>query len=363
MDRIISRRDFLKIAGLGLGAMAFKPLKPIEALNKASIEIGQEKSFETARAIYTPFFERHTDRDSDQRIINVKPDCLFIEYRDKTDPLLNSSPLSIINRESQVPGIPPIATGKFLSEELLRELDKIGASVAIEGIDLPSKLEQQADIIKMTADRTSSYATLMSLSVAIERLIRTKKLSKSDYTRVSASTLALLWTKSDELSYIELINSFRTTEETIEARNAKDIAVRLHGAVTLVHPEDVIIFMRNIFMSLKLITISEQKLDNENKKIKIPFRIGGAHGAASDMVKMGKDITIGLLSIYSNNILKHVIEYNTSIDKTFEERIEDFCKTIVIPVREARMTNTGTRYLTDEKLKDYLLQRFSDQGI
>lgn len=364
MTEPLSRRDFLKVASAGALGLAFS--KPIEVIDKVNIAVEQEKSFETDKAIYIPFFENHTIGVKTERIINTKPDDLFIEFAQKSDNLLNRPPFKILSSSSGIinngiftEGV-IITTGKFLSDELLLGLDKIGSSVAVEGLDTPPKLEKQTAITNIITDLGSPSGAFITLGVAIKNLIKSKEFSKGDYTRIYASILASFWAGSDDLSVSNLVDNFNTLEDTVEIKNAQNVANRLHAVITFTHPEDVVIFMRNIFMSLKLITLSEQEIENDDEKIKIAFRIGAAHGAVSDMVKIGKDITIRFLDIYSNNILKQVIDYNTSIDKTFEERIDDFCKTIVIPVHEARMSNTGTRYLIDEKLKNYLLQRFSD---
>ncbi|KKU09771.1 MAG: hypothetical protein UX13_C0031G0010 [Candidatus Woesebacteria bacterium GW2011_GWB1_45_5] len=50
MSDQLSRRDFLKLAGAGALGLAFR--KPIQELDKANIEVEQEKIFETEKAIY-----------------------------------------------------------------------------------------------------------------------------------------------------------------------------------------------------------------------------------------------------------------------------------------------------------------------
>lgn len=357
-----SRRDFLKFGAYGVGAWALKD--QFLRLKKASIEIEQEGSFETDDAYYIPFFENHTLRNTDTRIRNTKPDYLFIEFVQKSNIMLNRSPLDILTAESEVSqdsllvNRPPVDTGRFLSHELLLGLDDGNASISVEGINLPEQLIKQADVVKMATNVGSGSATVASLGIAIGRLIKTGEFSKGDLTRIYASTLASLWASSDELSTIGVALNFNTTEDSAKIRDAQNLANRLNAVVTFTHPEDIIVFMRNIFMSLKLLTLSEQKEESGSKKMKIAFRVGAAHGAISDMVKLGKDITMTLLDVYSNDILKQVIEDNTCVDKPLEERIVDFCKTIVIPVREARAFNSGTKYLVDTKLKDYLNKRF-----
>ena len=315
--------------------------------------------------IYIPFFEVHTRRNSDQRILDTKPNSLFIEFVSQTDGLLNRSPLDILTSESAVPGNttfidrPEIETGRFLSHELLVGLDELQAEVSIEGIDIPPELVKQADIVKMSSNVLPGLTTLASLGIALGRLNRKGEFSKGDYTRIYSSVLATLWASSDELTGLGVLINYGKDEDSPEIRNAQNVANRINASVSFAHPEEVIVFMRNIFMASKLITLAEQS-DSSEEKTQIAFRMGAEHGAVSDLVKMGKTVCHTMLDVYPNDIMRQIVEYNTSNDKVFEERINDFCKTIVIPVQEARMYDTGTKFVVDNELKEYLLNRFAE---
>ena len=100
MSDKLFRRDFLKLAAAGGLGLAFR--KPIEQIDKANIAIEQEKTFETENAVYLPVFESHTNRDSDNQIIQAKPDYLFIEFVNRTDVVLNRKPLDILTAEGEI---------------------------------------------------------------------------------------------------------------------------------------------------------------------------------------------------------------------------------------------------------------------
>ena len=51
------------------------------------------------------------------------------------------------------------------------------------------------------------------------------------------------------------------------------------------------------------------------------------------------------------------MEHNTSEAKTLEERIEEFCTTVVLQVKEARVLNQGKNHMIDRELADYLNDR------
>lgn len=361
MSDELSRRDFLKLSGMGTLSLAFR--RPIQELDKANEEIEQEKTFETEKAIYVPFFEIHTRRNTDQRVIDTKPDYFFCEFVARTEKALNYSPLKILASEGSFPGNsvfidrPDIKTGRFFSHELLVGLDEVGTDISIEGIDVPPELVKQADIVIMSSNVLPGLTTLASLGIALGRLAKKGEFSKGDCTRIYSSVLASLWASSDELTKLGVLVNYDKDEDSSAIRNAQEVANRINATVSFAHPEDVTVFMRNIFMASKLITLGDQP-SNGDDKTKIAFRMGAGHGAVSDLVKTGKTICHTMLNIYPNDILKQVIEYNTSSDKTLDERIEDFCTTIVIPVHEARMYGAGTRYVVDNELKEYLSGRF-----
>lgn len=252
-----------------------------------------------------------------------------------------------------------IPVGRFLSHELLTELDSSQSSVSLEGIRIQDEIQTNAAILKLATIPITGASVLASWAVALKhKFLDKEELSKSDHVRIFASTLASLWSTSDEVSQT-ITSAYYSKGNGDEVDKAKEIATRFNASVSLTHPEDIIVFMRNVFMSLKLMTLAEQN-NTDGQKNKIAFRVGAAHGAISDMVKFGRDITLTLLDIYPKDILKQIVEFNTSEDKTLDERIQDFCTTVVIPVHEARMTDTGTKYLIDEKLKDYLNNRFTE---
>ncbi|KKU09772.1 MAG: hypothetical protein UX13_C0031G0011 [Candidatus Woesebacteria bacterium GW2011_GWB1_45_5] len=238
-------------------------------------------------------------------------------------------------------------------------LDELQAEVSIEGIDIPPELVKQADIVKMSSNVLPGLTTLASLGIALGRLNRKGEFSKGDYTRIYSSVLATLWASSDELTGLGVLINYGKDEDSPEIRNAQNVANRINASVSFAHPEEVIVFMRNIFMASKLITLAEQS-DSSEEKTQIAFRMGAEHGAVSDLVKMGKTVCHTMLDVYPNDIMRQIVEYNTSNDKVFEERINDFCKTIVIPVQEARMYDTGTKFVVDNELKEYLLNRFAE---
>lgn len=363
MSDKLSRRDFLKLGGAGLaGLFLHRQTKETE---KIALEIEQQRTFETEKAIYLPVFEVHTRRYSDVEVLAAKPDCLFVEFVSKTDGVLNKDPLKILKAESFVSGgvgEEIIETGKFISEELLEGLSKQGVAVSIEGLDLPDILMERAGNINKVTGTLPGISIVASLGVALSHLAKEKRYTKGDYTRIYASVLASLWANSDEFGIATVRSFYDRDEQTQKIKNAQNVANRIYAAVSFAHPEDVIVFMRNIFMASKLITLGDELKSDLNEKTKIAFRLGAAHGAVSDLVKMGKTICHTMLNVYPDNTLRQVVEFNTNENKSFSERIEDFCTTIVIPVDEALNNNSGTKYIVDSELKNYLLKRLSDKN-
>lgn len=369
MSDRLSRRDFLKLAGVTMSTAALGPFGRLtNRLEQAGARIGQEEAFETENARFMPFFEDHTvDSETlDQRILDAKPDILFIEFMSKTSNQLKRPPWDILNSEGVVwgslnPGNRPdanntIDTGRFLSPKLLDGLKQMGAKVSIEGVDIPPELVNDFEIINMCENTLTGISTLTSLGFALARLAKEGKFSKGDYTRIYLSALASMWANSDKFAGLAVLKSYGD-ENSKAFSDAQKIARRIYATVSFAHPENVIVFLRNILMASKLITLAEQSSVGSGEKPEIAFRAGAAHGAASDLVRLGKRTCLAMLDVYPASVLKKIVEYNTSKDKTLEEQIEEFCTVIVISVREAMEYNTGTRYVTDNELKGYLTRR------
>lgn len=356
----MTRRDFLKVAGLGAAGFAFHT--PIKYLEKVGSALEKGGSFETENATYFPFFEEHLHRNSDQRILNVKPDYLFEEFMTKSYEALDAPPLGLLLAEGEAmgSGVDPTKEtdiGKIFSPQLLQGLDVLDVKVAIEGLNIPQDLTKKSEDLNLVTTAIGGTALLASIGNALYKKYKGKDLDRGDKTGIIASSLISLWSCSDEASLIPLALSFEIDKDTSQIRKIQQLTAKVNAGISLAHPEDVLVFMRNIFVSSKMMTIAEHESRQGKEKPRIAFRIGAAHGAVCDMVMLGKDITHTFLEIYPESVLKNVIEYNTTADKTFTDRIDEFCKTVVIPVREARMMNAGKEYLTDNKLKDYLIKR------
>lgn len=364
-DKFISRRDFLKLGALGLADLAFGDRR--KTIDKSASILEQERSFSTNDAIYSPFLEDHTHRDSDQSIIKSKPDYLFLEAEVPTWSILDRRTLSdgfgeilSIHMSTPKPFTDEYAdVGPMLEPETIEALKECKTDVFIEAVGIPKNLEDLDGVVK--AVKASG-----SLGIIVDTIAKAKKHGFLDVQRVrdvsgvGATIVDLLSNFSDDaFSFLNWI-PYRMNSDTPYVTEIRDLFSRLESTISFEHPENVIIYMRNIFMASKMMTISQTNPKNVDNIPKISYRIGASHSAVSDMIKMGREMTVALLGVYSDKILRQIVDYNIVDKKSLEDKIDDFCTIVTIPVvKQIRKDGgyTTWRSVKDEVLSKYLKER------
>lgn len=363
MSDKLSRRDFLKVSAVALGTMALA--KPAETLSKAELEVERTHEFKTDEAAYIPFYEDHRNRDSDKRIIKSNSDYLFLEMAspayiatliDSKDLLTMEGGTESGSRLSKK----YVSTGRFISKELLQDMVNTGSGVVFEGVALPDNLERTSEILENTISIGSGLFLGSKIAPLLKKSWKDEKITKSDSKNLLKAVLINTLANSNQYATLGL-NSYQKKYDEEKVNKARHLAARFNALATLTHPEDLQVFMRNIFTSLKLILIAEQNPKGTKNKPRISFRIGAGHSAVTDIVQMGRGVTTSLLEIYSKETLRQVIEYNIQGEEDLEEKIKKFSSTVYVPVREVMETGADKQILFDEKLANYLTERLVEK--
>lgn len=145
----------------------------------------------------------------------------------------------------------------------------------------------------------------------------------------------------------------------IEQQNAgQRIFLRLNGLTQHLKPEDHLIFLRNLVMADKMMTVAEQFYKEKGKKPRIAFNVGALHAGIEDFLIAGHNLTRWLIEQYPNDVLTEIVKYNGG-------SLEEFCtaRILTLPsdLRPYFVPNTGMlSYELNEAVID---ERVIDQPL
>jgi hypothetical protein len=353
-----SRRDFLRMGVLGLEAVAFR--KPIKALTRAEMTLEREKGFETKKAIYFPFFESHVNRDSGQGIVDCKPDYLFIEMASQSQYIQQRSSASILLATEVVPTRikPDVQVGRSIDDQTLGFLVENESMVLLEGVELTPEQHDFGDLAKVIENYGTAAFVLAKVGLRLKKqLLDKKSIGTADVAVEATAYLAQLWFFLDIIADDAVGREFSKKNDNPGVSELRESAERFKALTSLTHPDNLNIFMRDIFMALKLGLIAEENPLNVQTKPKIAFRMGASHGAVSDMVRMGREVTMSMLEVYPAEVLLKLVNHNIPGEQELAEKIDAFCTTVAIPVKDAMSDGVSKQFLFDSHLSDYLKGR------
>lgn len=92
--------------------------------------------------------------------------------------------------------------------------------------------------------------------------------------------------------------------------------VKINTLVSNLHPQDSMIFFRNIVMAQKMHTIAEYLSEEKGRKTRIAFQVGAGHGGIEDFLQVGADICRKAISLYPAVFLDEIIRENGGL-RTF----------------------------------------------
>lgn len=337
-----NRRDFLKIASVAAGVVAFGDLQRLPSQG----ELGK---IETEDAIYYPLFGRH-DRHVDLIGAFVQnPQQPLVHFGEIISPAYAFQAMdSLSTLTTTLAGPDGQDYGRMFTNEELLYFVKNNIKVAYEGTNLNGKYFQGSH----TAESTEAAIVLgVDVGAAIQdTLARVKGESVLSHKNLLANMGALLgtiWLFSPQaLGDVSL--ALGDLPENNDLRKVKLALNNLAGHINLTHPETMQVFFRNLVIARKLQTLAHVVPDvHAREKPAISFLLGMEHTAIQDLLVLGESVTMAGFSLYSKETLKEIVDSNGGIDA--------FCSTVILSPKSIFLDGTaGKQSYIDQALKEYL---------
>lgn len=141
----------------------------------------------------------------------------------------------------------------------------------------------------------------------------------------------------------------------------KRLIQRADGAVSHLHPEDNVVFFRNLMMADKLLTVSEKLSSEKDRKVKIAFNVGAGHSGIEDFLQMGPRAVRHIILNYPNFFLNEVADLNGGVADLCTSRLiklaPDFGyeEAYSFPIEYKDITDETLATALDYKLKHGLI--------
>lgn len=126
------------------------------------------------------------------------------------------------------------------------------------------------------------------------------------------------------------------------------ISSRLAAIIGHMHPEDHIVFFRNLLFARKLQFFGETLLRDLNRKPNIAYNFGLGHSGVEDFLRLEKQFTLSLLRIYPKDFLKKIVDWNGGIDT--------FCTSVLVT---PDLINPKKTTIFDKDLKKMFQTKFA----
>lgn len=340
----ISRRDILKMGATGGAALATSAF-----LKKEYSKF--KEGVVTPVGTFIPLYERH---DLGIKVSDI-PSDLNGFFRELASPyLMEIPPRDLLETEAIALDTGQRKQRTFLvfPDQILQKLSQQGTEIIIG--DIFTEEDGSPSNFEFTI---KAEAILGSLAIAASSLTHLSELGHKKVTRRDILQKGLigfsLWGNSLFLSGgLSIVG--QTQEGAI-----KRIVARLYGISSDFHPELPLLFLRNVIMADKLLTVAEQMKSQTDKNPKIAFQVEGDHSGIEDFLVAGRDVCHFLVLSYPNSVLRPIVEYNNGI--------EDFCSARLFKLSKDTSPNTSDppnleniseRCIIDTKLQQSLEKKF-----
>lgn len=254
-------------------------------------------TIETPEARYFPIYEMHQQPASEEELKLLPPQDIFLyEYphdsRYFVDPL--TSPHIILDTKlgSQRTYVIP--------RDHLEWLRDNNTKICFEGYDLP-RGEVLTSVFIMAGE------LIISTSAGFQLLLHAKSkensgkgMNRRQFLKLAAG-LAATWGLS---SVAGVIIPFSQKTE-VKPSALERTVIKAHGLLSQTHPENSIIFFRNIMLARKLQFLGEVMSKENGHKAQIVYNVGKAHAGIEDFLHIGKDWTLAFLNTISGLIIRN----------------------------------------------------------
>lgn len=153
-----------------------------------------------------------------------------------------------------------------------------------------------------------------------------------------------------------LVSEALSVPATLQENEAiKRLVARFNSLVSDLHPEQVLVFLRNLVLADKFLQVGKDFQENHGRKAKIVLNIGAAHGGIEDFLRAGQDVCRELIMAYPDFVLKYFVESAGGI--------ENFCTARLLKITTPKMAvaapttygQTKDTYISDRRVLDNVL--------
>lgn len=134
---------------------------------------------------------------------------------------------------------------------------------------------------------------------------------------------------------------------------------RINGLQSNTHPEQLVVFFRNLIMADKMLTVADDFKQKTGRKAQIAFNVEYGHNGVQDFLRVGPDICRWLISRYPKKVLRDIGDLNGGNESLWTARLFKFPKDFFNRDVEKRWENVEDRKVIDVKLKEVLEKKLS----
>lgn len=346
----ITRRDFFKKAVMIGGAVTAG--SSLGILAKKEIDV-LEKGIETDSGIFFPLYEHHEVGIKPERI----PSGLDVLFRESVNTkLFNRSPKDCLLGESNVYN--KSVSIRIFPDKILEKTASNGTSIMLGDV------EPGLNVMSVAGISSGEFVGGLLIS---EKLLRDHFKSKKIVNSSAGShltrrkfikaTVALgaIWLMAPGLNSLSRVGTGwnKSRDDALDR-----IMDRLYGMQSNTHPENSLVFFRNLMMADKMLTVAEDIQKETGKKTKMGYQVEYAHNGIEDFLKMGHDFCKMILLSYPKPILKRMVELNNGVEDFTSARLFKLPKNFDIhssdwdTVTDIRVVDVKLQQGIERKLKD-----------
>lgn len=295
LHQLVNRREFFGLMGTAAGLSAL-----------AGYELIKEGSgLKTPSGIYLLVPEHH-----DSYPLHY-PECdyYYREYVREGGELLTRGETDIFSAISRL-------GPEMYPTPVLERYAKKGTKILFIDNDAPPQWGKfEVDLLVKELQASYIGVGAFAAKKSLEILLPQKKISRR---KVDAAILGM--TAWAGLRWVDLHLPHEISNS--QNRAIRRVGSRILGTIHHLHPEEISMFMRNVFVASKLLHIGQEHLSNTGKLATFTMQVGAAHGGLEDLLMAGSTFCHALLiSLYPAPLLQQFVDYNGGLDDAVCSRI------------------------------------------
>lgn len=338
------RRNFLKKvavvgaagAGIALGGVG------INAEEKNTVENG----ISTEHGAFFPLYETHY-KGIDAEGMPDDLDVLFTEAVG-SDLLVASTRSMFADNLSSYENNK--AQSKLIQDSVLKKIVTNGTEVMVGDVD--------PRIIPGFQDPTSIdfFAGiglgLLTLKVSLEKTKKNDHITRRKFLKI-AGVSGSAWLMGSGAYFLTRGGPWIGKFDTERNDALHRIVDRLNGLQSSTHPEQLMVFFRNLIMADKMSAVAEDIEEKTGKKARVGFVVEYGHNGIQDFLRIGHNMCRWIISQYPKPILRSIADINGGKESLWTARLFKFPKDFSLDPN-ADWSKVGDRKVVDVELQKAL---------